>query len=95
MPSQPEPADVHELTLGGVTYLVAIRRRDDRYYASWECTACREISVTKFEGSTPEEAASFAGANIGVHHGHAHRKPTGEQPVRPPPRTFFPSSMPD
>jgi hypothetical protein len=95
MPSRSEFADRHELTLGGVTYAVAVRRRDDRYYASWECMACHEISVTKFEGSTPEEAASFAGANIGVHHGHAHRKPPEAPAARQLPRTSFPSSMPD
>jgi hypothetical protein len=76
MPSRPEPADRHELLLGGVKYLLAIRHRNGRYYASWECTACHEISVTNFEGSNPVEAASFAGENIGVHHRHRHRETT-------------------
>jgi hypothetical protein len=76
-----------------VTYLVAIRALDDRYYASWECAEWHEISLTRFWGASPDNAVAFAKGKIAAHQSHAHRQSSVPSGRRPPTRTFFPSAM--
>jgi hypothetical protein len=56
----------------GVAYQMALEKVGNRYFASWLCAACVELSGSTLRGDTPEEAIERANDRLIIHQKHVH-----------------------
>jgi hypothetical protein len=63
----------HDVILDDVAYKIVVEMADDRYFASWMCLACVELSGSTLRGDTPEEAIDRAKDRMADHHSRFHK----------------------
>ena len=60
------------LTLDGVSYEIAVRKRSNGFHAAWKCAHCAAGGATIVEKAA-ESALDRARANVVAHHTLRHR----------------------